>query len=355
MKLTDKILLIGLFLFINSYSGSFKKYHVLVSERGGRVDWSYRSDLIVHSRYGKDGYYDVWIMKSNGSDARCLTCNISKIPSLHNGQPSWHPDGRYIVFQSQDTKFPHTKKIDYLYTQPGHGLHNNLWIMDLKNRNFYQLTKVKFEQAILHPSFSPDGKKLLWTQKMGKDKFNWSIMVADFVEKPIPHIENVKSYQPEGKVWYEAHQFSKDCKKILCTIGSGKRAYYGYDIWEMDIKTQKLKRLTFSPDVWDEHAHYSPDGKKICWVSSQGYKYTPERWSRTLKTELWIMNSDGSKKRKITHFNEPGHPEYIGERVIISDNCWSPDGKKIVITLVKPFKGRSSSQILLIPISPGPN
>ena len=77
---------------------------------------------------------------------------------------------------------------------------------------------------------------------MGRDKFNWSIIIADFVEKPFPHIESVKSYQPKGKVWYEAHQFSKDCKKILCTIGSGRRGYYGYDIWEMDIKTQKLKK-----------------------------------------------------------------------------------------------------------------
>ncbi|HDN97700.1 MAG TPA: hypothetical protein ENG68_00870 [bacterium] len=346
-----KLKLIGIAIFLiitNSHGEKIKNpsISVIVSERGGRVDWSFRNNLIVHSRYGKDGYYDVWIMKPDGSDAKCLTC-IKKFP-LHNGQPCWHPDGKYIVFQSQDPSFPHTKRIDYLFTQPGHGLHNNLWLMDIESKNFYQLTKIKFGQAILHPCFSPDGKRLMWSQKMGRGKFNWAIVIADFVEKPFPHLKNIRTYQPKGKVWYEAHDFSKDGKRILCTIGSGKKAYYGYDIWEMDIKTQKLKRLTFTPDVWDEHAHYSPDGKKICWVSSRTYKYIPERWAKTLKTELWIMNVDGSGKKKITHFNEPGYPEYTGERVIVSDNCWSPDGKKIAATVVKPQKGRSSSKIVII-------
>ena len=191
----------------------------------------------------------------------------------------------------------------------------------------------------------------MWSQKVGRGKFNWAIIIADFVEKPVPHLKNIRAYQPKGKVWYEAHEFSKDGKRILCTIGSGRKAYYDYDIWEMDIATQRLKRLTFTPDVWDEHAHYSPDGKKISWVSSEGYRYIPERWNRTLKTEVWIMNVDGSGKKKITHFNEPGYPEYTGERVIVSDNCWSPDGRKIAATIVNPQKGRSSCRIVIIHLS----
>ena len=356
-KILFYIILSALFLIasvMHSHSDTRRKIPaispitVIVPKRGGRVDWSFTNNLIVHSRYGNDGYYDLWIMKPDGSGAKCLTCNNPGIPSLHNGQPAWHPGGNYIVFQSQDPSLPHTKKIDYAYTQPGHGLHNNLWLTDLNGENFYQLRSVKIGGAILHPCFSRDGSKLLWSEKVGRGKFDWAIMVADFFTSPRPHLENIRSFQPAGRVWYETHEFSIDGTKVLCTVAAGRKTYYNYDIWEIDMETGKWKQLTSSPDVWDEHAHYSPDGKKICWVSSKGYSYNPSRWASTLETELCIMNSDGSNKVKITHFNEPGYPEYISEPVIVSDNSWSPDGKKIVATLIFPSYGRKSARIVII-------
>ena len=75
-------------------------------------------------------------------------------------------------------------------------------------------------------------------------------MIADFVETPKPHLENIRSFQPKGKVWYETHGFSPDDSKILCTIALGGQAYKNYDIWEMDLETQELTQLTDTPDVW---------------------------------------------------------------------------------------------------------
>ena len=51
-----------------------------------------------------------------------------------------------------------------------------------------------------------------------------------------------------------------------------------------------------------------------------------------LTTELWIMDADGSNKQRLTYFNEPGYPEYMGgKRCVVSDISWSPDGKKIIV------------------------
>lgn len=331
-------------------ASSLKIIDVLVEERGGRLDWAGVNNIIVHSRYGNDGYYDIWEMHPDGTHARCLTCDSPAIPQLHNGQPAWHPSGKYIIFQSQDPALPHGRKIDYYYTEPGHGLHNNLWITDPEGKVFYQLTKLKSGMALLHPCFSRDGSRLAWSERVGKDQLDWAIKIADFAEYPAPHLENIRLYQPAGKVWYETHQFTADGSKILCTIASGNIAYSNYDIWVMDIETQNLTQLTSSPDVWDEHAHYSPDGKKIVWVSSTGYPYTPSNWGLTLKTDLWIMDADGLHKQRITYFNDPGYPEYTGKQIIMSDNCWSPDGKQVAALIMNPIAGRKSCKIVIIDI-----
>ncbi len=324
-----------------------RRIDVIVDQNGGRVDWSHTDDIIAHSRYGEDGYYDLWTMNPDGSNADCLTCDNPAIPQLHNGQPAWHPSGRWIIFQSQDPSLPHTPELDYAFTQPGHGLHNNLWITVPAGTTFYQLTHIEQGRAVLHPSFSHDGSKLVWSEKVGDDWMDWAIRIADFVETPEPHLENIETYQPAGQVWYEAHGFSVDDSKILCTIAVGTEAYANYDIWEMDIATGELTQLTNTPDEWDEHAHYSPDGEKIVWVSSHGYAYDPESWAQTLKTDLWMMDADGAKKQRITYFNEPGHAEYAGEQVIMSDNAWSADGNK-VIALIKRGAGRESAQVVVI-------
>jgi Tol biopolymer transport system component len=318
---------------------------ILIKENGGRVDWSEQG--IAHSRYGEDGFYDLWVMNDDGSGAHCLTCDLSQ---LHNGQPAWHPSGTYIVFQSQDPSLPHTPLDDLMLTQPGHGKHNNLWITDLKG-NFYQLTTIKKNKSILHPHFSHDGLQLLWSEKIGDSPLDWAIMLADFVETPQPHLENVTPYQPLGNVWYETHDFSPDDSRILLTVGT-KEEYSGFDIWEMDIKTQKMTQLTNNPDQWDEHAHYSPDGKKIVWASSCGYVYEPKKWQKTLKTELWIMDVDGSNKERLTYFNEPGHNEYMGS-AIAADNSWSPDGKKLVVSVSK--GSRKDTQIIMVEVESGYN
>jgi len=306
------------------------KVITLIEENGGRVDWG--KNGIVHSRYGKDGYYDLWVMTEDGSDAECVTCDNPGIPQLHNGQPAWHPSGEYIVFQSQDPLLPHTPREDLMLTQPGHGKHNNLWITDPEGINFYQLTHIKENRAILHPHFSHDGKTLLWSERIGDGPLDWAIKIADFVVTPAPHLENVTAYQPLGNVWYETHDFSPTDSKILLTVGT-ESEYSGFDIWEMDIETQAMTQLTDNPDQWDEHAHYSPDGKKIVWASSCGYVYDPKKWTQTLRTDLWIMDSDGSNKERLTYFNEPGHHEYIGRPAISADSSWSPDGKRIAVSV----------------------
>jgi Tol biopolymer transport system component len=60
-------------------------------------------------------------------------------------------------------------------------------------------------------------------------------------------------------------------------------------------------------------------------------------WGKQLITELWLMNSNGAGKRRLTYFNDNGYAESLnGKRAIVSDLTWSPDGKTIAILVGLP-------------------
>lgn len=72
-----------------------------------------------------------------------------------------------------------------------------------------------------------------------------------------------------------------------------------FDIYTYDLNSKALTCLT-DPKLrqWDEHAHFTPDGKQIVWMSSMGSPQAPAKLNQiTVKTDFWIMNADGTNKR----------------------------------------------------------
>ena len=96
---------------------------------------------------------------------------------------------------------------------------------------------------------------------------------------------------------------------------------------------------------YNEHASYSPDGKYIVWMSNQG--------SVGVGTDWWLMRADGSGKRRLTHFNIPGHPESCSSSVYACLTDWSPNGRQLLggvqYSLIK-----QEGRIVLITLPPLP-
>jgi hypothetical protein len=67
-------------------------------------------------------------------------------------------------------------------------------------------------------------------------------------------------------------------------------------------------------------------------------------------TDYWLMDSDGSNKRRLTYFNQPGHPHHTGERAVVADLSWRPDGKAFAGFTSKPgaFALKRPTKIILI-------
>ena len=82
------------------------------------------------------------------------------------------------------------------------------------------------------------------------------------------------------------------------------------DIYVMDGDGRNQKRLTVNP-ARDELPAWSPDGKKIAFVSNRNNVNKDHR-------QIWVIDADGKNPIRLTD----------GLRDVFPD--WSPDGKKIV-------------------------
>jgi Tol biopolymer transport system component len=310
----------------------------ILQEQGGRVGWLGAKNLIAFDSGGYEGQTEVYSARLDGSGKQCLTCSRTEVPPLQNGNPEWHPSGDFIVFQAQDRdlKLPAGPLGNFL-ASPGIGINNNIWLMKADGSQFRQVTRVQNHGGTLHPQFSPAGKKMVWSEIIkpgGKLGGQWAIKLGDFViENGEPQVTNIQTLFPGHFEFYETHGFSPDDRRMIFSAIPPGKYYFDMEIYTYDLSTQKLTRLTEN-DEWDEHAHYSPDGKWIVWISSAGIPQVKtqsflEMARNPLKTDVWIMEADGSNKRRLTWFNDPKAPEasLAPRGLIVGDISWGPDNK----------------------------
>ncbi len=237
-----------------------------------RVDW--HSDGRIAFDRLVNGWFQVWTMEDNAMHQKCLTCGKG-FPKLHNGNPAWHPSGQYIVYQSLDDKIklPFWGSLYKLYTGPGAGVNNNIWVVAANGKGAWQLTDLGKGKGVLHPHFSHDGTKLLWAEMTDTKPMptgQWVMRLADFSESGNrPVISNIRTLTPGDMQWYETHSFSPDDAEILFTgLRKDKKSKH-FDIYKYNPADETLTVLTDeTKEIWDEHAQFSPDGSKIIWMSS---------------------------------------------------------------------------------------
>jgi hypothetical protein len=309
----------------------------MISE-GGDQDWSHASDAIVFDRIDKDGVYQLHTARPDGSDERCLSCvQRPGAPPIdrHKFNPTWHASGKYIVLQGEIDSHPlaWTHKNRMVAELLLNGLWNNLYATDSTGERWYKLTTSVSPQTdgVLGPHFSPDGTKLLWSRLVspasGENPWGlWRLMIGDFViSGDVPSLQNVSDITPAGGKFYEAHGFSADGGTVVFTSDMETTSRWEMNIWVMNLSDKKMTKLTKN-GAWNEHAQYSPSGKKIVYMSSEPYPGT------SLKTDLMIMNSDGSGKAQLTHFNMPGYPESQPDQNVPGRSSWSADGTRLSVT-----------------------
>ena len=352
----------------------------LLDEWATDVDLSADGTRLVYARRDpRDWYLDIWTLRPSGREKTCITCELPA-PTKHRGAPAWHPDGDWLLFSAENDDV-RTRKADRM-AEPATALNTNLWAVSATGARAVPLTAYptdyKEPRGVMAPIVAPDGKRVAWAgpavtdsaekgiekaadkaadkavegteqvPESGYEWGRWAIFLADLeIVDAVPVLRNVRELTPgDHEGYYQVDDWSSDGRRLLLTAsGARGRGLASLDIYEYDLPSDRLRPLTQTND-WDHHAHYSADGRQVVWASSRSLNVRFRsveglNWRRDVRTELWVMNRDGSEPRRLTYFNERGHRDHTWfrsrvfrtPRVFASDNVCLLDGSRVAAVL----------------------
>jgi Tol biopolymer transport system component len=325
------------------------------------LDWSPRTNLLLFDKRGLNQYYNIYSITAEGFRLTALTLDRADgVTDLHNCSPAWSPDGNYFVFSGENRG-----GTDNFRSGPGRGWHCNLWVANREGSRFWQLTdlptRYSAPRGVTMPAFSPNGKTVFWTGFAGKATVTAyeqrDLHLADFkIQNGIPSIANEQVFQPGGrKDFYESYGFSPSGNQLLFAANlSDGQPWYCMDICTLVRGESDPLALAANEGGWDRFAVFSPDGKKILFTSSRSFNIPflgpgGSAWTKYLRSELWIMDADGTNPKQLTFFNQAGAPESNGRRAFVGDLAWGPDSTRLALVLHRETRSFDvESQVCLV-------
>jgi len=199
--------------------------------------------------------YELFVADADGRNLRQLTY-LNRATS----GPCWSPDGDKIIFTSEFESS-----------------HAEVYVINIDGSGLCRLTDSEFTKA--YPVYSPDGRKIIYHGFIHAGLAQIFIMNSDGSDlrqltfEPYDHV-NAK-FSPEGD-------------RII--YSSAENGDTNLDVFEMATDGSAGKNLTADSLNSDNSASYSPNGESIVYYSMDN----------NVGSNIWIMNRDGSNKRRIT-------------------------------------------------------
>ncbi|WP_411767930.1 amidohydrolase family protein [Winogradskyella sp. A3E31] len=285
----------------------------------------------IQPRFSPDGKYisftsdagggdNIWIMKSDGSDAKQVTKENFRL--LNNAV--WTPDGNYLVARKH---FTSSRSL-------GAG---ELWMYHKTGGSGIQLTKRKNDQQdVNEPSISPDGKYLYYSEDVypgGAFQYN---------KDPNSQIYVINRYDMEtGKITRVTGgpggaarpQVSRDGKKLAFVKRvRTKSVLYIHDLetgeeWPIYDELNKDQQEAWAIfGVYTNFSWMPNDEDIVIWTGGKIKKINVDSLS---VTEIPFQVNTKIKYAKALEFDTPVAPENFDARVI-RHLVTSPNGKTVV-------------------------
>jgi len=293
--------------------------------------WNIATNRIAYMQPNSLGYYRIFTVAPDRREPKALTGGQPDFPpNKHQGMLYWHPSGRYLLFVAQKPDWTGRALFgapDY-EALPGFGRHNDLWLITADGSHSWRLinepnTK---QQGILMPVFAPDGRHVAWSSRQPNKKY--VLKVADFIETPEPHIENVRSYEPGGEAYYETGSFTSDSQRLAYTSDQDT-SFFHSQIYILNLASGKGTRLTTGND-YNEHPIIvnTPGGDWIVYMSTKGVDRFPFQFKLAIGTDWYAMRTDGSEVKRLTtmNVNRKDNPENAHCMQVACTVAVSPSG-----------------------------
>ena len=245
--------------------------------------------------------------------------------------PNWTKDGRYLIYNSEgllyrfelsnknitklNTGFANQNNNDHVISFDGKQMAisnhvgekriSTLFTLPLTGSdNPVQITSADSGHSYLH-SWSPDGKKLIFTGQRKGQYDIWAIDIATKKETQLtntPTLDDSPEFSPDGK-WIYFNSVRTGTMKL----------------WRMKPDGSNQEQVTFD-EYNDWFPHFSPDGKWIVYLSYPK-EINPSDHPWYQKIYLRLMPASGGVPKNIAYV--------YGGQGTINVPSWSPDSKKI--------------------------
>lgn len=351
--------------------------------------WTPDGEGLIYFKPSGDAQ-QLFTARLDGSNEVCLTC----------GQPGanqfaqYSPDGRWVLFHSNRGK---TVK---LLAPGGGGLGSDIYAMRPDGSQVSRLTLGSEGQDNFHAYLSPDGKRLAWTHiDWALDKGGtgyWDVRIADFVEfEGGARLEDERVLLPPNGDFYETQHWSPDGRGLLVTRSRDNAMNLELHFLDLSVDPPALTRLT-DDAAWDEQAIFTPDGRKVIFMSTRDHPGTWETWAYASRlagipggrdhtltpalflamfnspvfspaTDLYELDVETRSVRRLTYDGDDGWitPEFnwdpAGERLVWTQLRWGdrmrvdspPDASRQLNALLAPGTDTSDFQRVAQGLSQG--
>lgn len=170
----------------------------------------------------------------------------------------------------------------------------------------------------LHPSWSPDGKKVVYCSTRSMADGEWTLRIRDLETGTTTVLEDVDGLLPEWSPVGNRIVFQR----------MKRRDDWLSSLWTLDLEAGEARRVTsiFSSDDWAAiNPTWSPDGTKVAFATVG--KSRAKAGVLDQADDVWVVAADGLNPTRLT--NSPagdGMPRWsAGGRIFfVSDRSSSP-------------------------------
>jgi hypothetical protein len=280
--------------------------------------WNARTATVAYGKPDAKGNYKIYISDSLGNNEKQITFP-SWLAERHQFPQEWDVTGQYLFCYVEKNEYAKEKghKRKAADAIPGYGAYTDLWLLKRDGSRAWQLTNLpnNYSSGIIHGAISKRGKLFAWTErigvpnmfKQGQGAGSYVFKVADFTFDSIPTLSNIRSFQPGGVVASgELESISSDDSCLAFYSTFEKNNLFSTPIYTLNIYTGKIKKL--ATESFNQCPTYTPDGKSMVYMTGHQADMFP---FQVKGADWWIMNADGTNKRRLTFMNKRNHPQSV--------------------------------------------